>query len=89
MSVCTLALTFYCCTDILMMPPECDSRGETMLRGVTCESHRSLAEEALYNFRKLPQMIYAAAPLRQQTFQSYISCKIRGRETLKSLPGHR
>lgn len=34
-------------------------------------------------------MIYVAGRLSQQTFQSYISCKISAGETLKSLPGHR
>lgn len=61
-----------------------------MVCGLTYESqfwHRSLAEEALSNFRnlKLPQMIYIAGPLGQQTFQSNISCKISARETLHFL----
>lgn len=66
----------------------------TMVCGLTYESHFwqcSLAEEALYNFQnlRLTQMIYVAGRLSQQTFQSYISCKISAGETLKSLPGHR
>lgn len=59
-----------------------------MVCGLTYESqfwHCSLAEKALSNLRnlKLPQMIYIAGPLSQQTFQSYISCKISASETLK------